>query len=188
MDIITTKQRFLERKERFIQEVSTIIQDENPEALKGCISAFINEIIGEDYRSQFPEQELHIFNALMKTIDPVSFFPDCPEMGDKASACVSEPDTNDKSAIGAIVGTAIGVVISSVLFSKASFWVSGISILGLSVLGYVVGRGVSNKKKKMLPPKAQFNIEQLVFSIECLCEKIDDFMSTCMVQLERNRR
>lgn len=187
MDIITTKQRFLERKERFIQEISIINQDENPEAIKESTSAIMNEIFGEDYKIQFPEQELHIFNALMKTIDPVSTVLDCYDIGIRTPANVSLSDTNAKSAIGAIAGTAIGVVVSSLLFSRVSFWVSGVSILGLSVLGYVLGRGVSNKIKG-LPPKVQFSVDQLILSIDGLCEKIDDFMSTCMVQLERNRK
>lgn len=186
MSFMTTKQRFLELRERAISDLQAITVND-ADGYINYLRSLLDEIIGEEYRSQFPEQELHILNSLLKTIDTYSFVLSAYAKNSNAPVSLPPKTQNGKVLVGAAIGSIVGTCISLLLFPKVSTLLSGAIVIGSAFGGHVITKRTQLNTNRQIKP-CKPDIEGLLASVEQLCERIDSFMAVCNNQLERSRR
>ena len=185
MEIVTTKERFLQKKDSFKAELCSLNNRNDKEGLKACIQTCLGDVFGEEYKDQFSESEVHILNALLKTIgiDAKSFFN---ESSPKGTTRVSQ-GTNllrNKSNLGALAGLGVGILLAALFIEGSKPFLCALTIGAATLFGGLITGGKS-QTAKTISANDLVDVDRVVGDIESICEKVDLFMNVCSTQIKK---
>ena len=186
MEIITSQERFLQKKDEFKDELTRLNANNDKDGLMDCIQNLLDDVFGEEYKGQFSESEVHILNSLMKTLglNAERFFK-----SDTRSNVIPKSEKtpfSNKRNLGALAGMGAGIVLATIIFVGVKPLLCGITIGAATIAGGLI----SNKKplKVSIAKQAELiNVNDVVREVETTCDKIDSFMQVCHNQMEKLR-
>lgn len=185
MKIVTTKERFLNKKDEFKDELTRLNENNDKEGLMDCIQDLLDEVFGEEYKGQFIESEVHILNALLKTLGlNAKIFLN---MDDRRNATIKSSKVypfNHIGNLGALSGLAVGILIATLIIEGSKPLLCGLTIGAATIAGGMFAKGMARRDTKEKQSN-QFDGEKVIKDIESVCEKVDSFMSICCTQIER---
>lgn len=187
MEIVTTKERFLQKKEEFKTELTRLNESKDKNGVVDCIQDLLDYVFGEEYKGQFSESEVHILNSMMKTfgLKAESFLKSGTEIRVLTKSENANPFINKRN-LGALAGLGVGIVLAALIIDGAKPLLCGLTIGAATIAGGLI----SNKKplKVSIAKQAELiNVNDVVREVETTCDKIDSFMQVCHNQMEKLR-
>lgn len=186
MEFRTTKQCFNESKDNLTLELSRCSYPQDYGQVIELIQTCLDDVFGQNYKSQLTESEAHLFNSFMTTlgVDAANF---CPPLNAASTDKICK-----ENSIGAISGLIAGVILSSIVLKPSTSLAAGL-IIGIATFVGGAIPAVSRKdflskfssEKDSLMANNSLDINKIIIEIERTCEKIDRFMNVCRIQLSR---
>lgn len=186
MEFKTTKQRFNAQRDNLITELSICASSHDYERVVELIQTCLDEVFGQDYKSQLTESETHMFNSFMTAlgVDAANF---CQPLNAASTDKICK-----ETCIGATSGLIAGIILSSIALKPSTSLAAGL-IIGIATL---VGGAIPSVTKKdfwskftsnkdALMVDSSLDINKIIIEIERICDKVDRFMNVCRIQLSR---
>lgn len=174
MEIVTTKERFLQKKDSFKAELCRLNNGNDKDELMACIQTCLGDVFGEEYKDQFTESEVHILNALLKAIgvDAKSFLNEYSPKGN-----TSPSQETNKSGHSSLIDLADGLNISKVRHCELSTGPK-------TYMGILISARKS-QTANTISANNLIDVDKVVWNIESICEKVDSFMNVCRTQIKK---
>lgn len=186
MEFITTKQRFNALKNNLVLEISDLSYPQDYDHIYESIQNCLDNVFGQDYKSQLTESETHLFNSFMTAlgVDAANF---CPQLNTASMDKICK-----ETSIGAISGLIAGIILSSIALKPSTSLAAGL-IIGIATF---IGGAIPSVSKKDFLLKytskkdshmvdRSLDINKIIIEIEKICDKVDRFMNVCRIQLSR---
>lgn len=185
MEIVTTKERFLQKKDSFKAELCSLNNCNDKEGLKDCIQTCLGDVFGEEYKDQFSESEVHILNSLLKTIgvDAKLFINETSPKGNPGTAQKTNPLGN-KNNIGALAGLGVGIVLAALFIHGSKPLLCALTIGAATIFGGIL-TSEKSQKATIVSATSLIDVDKVVGEIEAICEKVDSFMNVCSTQIKK---
>lgn len=185
MKIITTKERFLQKKDDFNSLLIQLRENNDKDGMMDCVQNCLDDVFGEEYKGQFSESEVHILNAFLKTLGlNANRFFNTDEQKDSTTKSPKVAPFNHKGNLGALSGLAVGILIAALIIEGSKPLLCGLTIGAATIAGGLFANGKPRQETKAMPSN-QADVELVIKDIESVCEKVDSFMNICCTQIER---
>ena len=188
MEIVTTKERFLQKKDVIKSVLIKQRENNDKDGMVDCLQNCLDYVFGEEYKGQFSESEVHILNALLKSMGlSAKRFLNLHYLKEAVTNSSKDTPFTHKGNLGALSGLAMGILFVALIIEGSKPLLSGLTIGAATIVGGLIAKGKSRQETKALPSN-QVDVERVLNDIESVCEKVDSFMSICCTQIERVQR
>ena len=193
MNIPSTRSRLQILKEQFIKDMQDLLYPIDYDDIIEKVQDLIDDIFGEEYRSQLTESEVHIFNSLLHTLD-IDAAKFCGQRPTSLVVAKYPASTNKGAIIGMASGFAVGLVLSTVITKHLASILAGLIVCATTYAGYSIQKKLSKKNQSHHSLglsndhdsiKGAYMADEIFSALDKLCGQIDDFMEVSHIQFSK---